>query len=191
VVQFDTAGGERPRLPGGQTVHKELPVMSPTRAIEYTALLAGGLFSFVLMARADEPKPPEPTPEQVSPSAEKQPASSATQPRPNTSPKGAAKGTAKQDARAKANAKAKKSLIAPPSLLLQAPNLATFTAPGLGKLNLNRATLDQLQNLPGVGVTWAPRILAGRPYSSLGDLARDGIPLTTIDALSQQVELGP
>jgi DNA uptake protein ComE-like DNA-binding protein len=60
----------------------------------------------------------------------------------------------------------------------------------MGKIDLNRASLEQLQRLPGVGWTWAPRILAGRPYTTFGDLARDGIPFTTIDALSREVELG-
>ncbi len=96
-------------------------------------------------------------------------------------------------AAAKANAKNKgrKPLVAPPGLLSQAPRIRGVTAPGLGKLDLNRATLEQIQRLPGVGETWAPRILAGRPYSTLGDLARIGIPFTTIDALSGVVELGP
>lgn len=85
----------------------------------------------------------------------------------------------------------KKPLIVPPGLLSQAPVVPPSTAPGLGKLDLNRATLEQLQRLPGVGLTWAPRILAGRPYRTLGDLARDGIPFTTVEALSHEVELGP
>ena len=60
----------------------------------------------------------------------------------------------------------------------------------MGKLNLNRATIEQIQQLPGVGLVWAPRILAGKPYQSFGDLARAGIPFETIDALSRSVELG-
>ncbi|MGD9720656.1 MAG: ComEA family DNA-binding protein [Pirellulales bacterium] len=84
-----------------------------------------------------------------------------------------------------------RSLIAPAGLLDRAPAFIPFAAPGRGKLDLNTATLEQIQRLPGVGVTWAPRILAGRPYRTFGDLARDGIPYTTIESLSRRVELGP
>jgi DNA uptake protein ComE-like DNA-binding protein len=84
-----------------------------------------------------------------------------------------------------------KRLIAPAGLLSRAPSVPRSTAPGMGKLDLNTATLEQIQRLPGVGLTWAPRILAGRPYRTLGELARDGIPYTTIDALAREVELGP
>ncbi len=87
--------------------------------------------------------------------------------------------------------KGQRSLIAPPGLMSQAPTVAPYTAPGLGKLNLNRATIEQIQRLPGVGVVWALRILAGRPYQSIGDLGRTGVPFTTVDALSREVELGP
>ena len=112
----------------------------------------------------------------------------ATPKQPDLSPEAKA---AAAKANANAKTKGRKPLVAPPGLLSQAPRFRSVTAPGLGKLDLNRATLEQIQRLPGVGETWAPRILAGRPYSTLGDLARIGIPFTTIDALSGVVELGP
>jgi len=89
--------------------------------------------------------------------------------------------------------KSKKSLVVPPGLLSKSPSVVPFSPPGLGKLNLNAptTTIEQIQSLPGVGVVWAPRILAGRPYRTFGDMARDGIPYTTIEALSRSVELGP
>jgi DNA uptake protein ComE-like DNA-binding protein len=105
---------------------------------------------------------------------------------PKPAPRKNAKDAKRGDAKGK-----RRPLISPPGLLSQASLLPTSTAPGLGRLDLNRASLDQLQRLPGVGLDWAPRILAGRPYRTFGDLARDGIPYTTIDDLSRQVELGP
>jgi competence protein ComEA len=41
------------------------------------------------------------------------------------------------------------------------------------RINLNTATKDQIESLPGVGPKLAQRIIEGRPYSSLGDL--DGV----------------
>ena len=38
------------------------------------------------------------------------------------------------------------------------------------RINLNNATLEQLETLPGVGPKFAARIVTGRPYSSLADL---------------------
>jgi DNA uptake protein ComE-like DNA-binding protein len=164
--------------------------MLPARAGRLAVLLGAGVLCFAAIVHADEPLPSSKA-APVPPGAAG-PGAAAPQTRKLAPAKGDAKDAAKRDPRAStAKSKAKKSLIAPPGLLLQAPSLRASTAPGLGKLDLNRATLEQLQSLSGVGLTWAPRILAGRPYRSLGDLARDGIPFTTIDALSQQVELGP
>ena len=166
--------------------------MYRARARQLAILLSVGLVCFAPIVHADQPLPSPKAEPQVVPRGEVQADAPAPQTRKLAPAKGAAKDAAKRDKRAStAKSKAKKSLIASPGLLLQAPSLRTSTAPGLGRLDLNRATLEQLQSLPGVGLTWAPRILAGRPYRSLGDLARDGIPFTTIDTLSQQVELGP
>lgn len=41
-----------------------------------------------------------------------------------------------------------------------------------GRLNLNTATQEQLEALPGIGPALAARLTAGRPYRSLADLDR-------------------
>jgi hypothetical protein len=58
------------------------------------------------------------------------------------------------------------------------------------KLNLNTASLGQLQKLPGINETMAKKIIAGRPYTSLGDLEKVGLPKPTIDKLAHMVTVG-
>ena len=54
---------------------------------------------------------------------------------------------------------------------------------GANKIDLNTCTLEQLQNLPGVGAAMGAHIMAGRPYRNFDDLARDGVPLSTIEQI--------
>ena len=43
------------------------------------------------------------------------------------------------------------------------------------KLDINTATLEQLQAIPGLGPVYAKRIVAGRPYTSKRQLKTRGI----------------
>jgi hypothetical protein len=58
------------------------------------------------------------------------------------------------------------------------------------KLNLNTASLGQLQKLPGINETTAKKIIAGRPYTSLGELEKVGLSKPTIDKLAPMVTVG-
>ncbi len=59
----------------------------------------------------------------------------------------------------------------------------------LGKLDINSATMEQLQSLPGIGEVKAQAILDGRPYASVEELERvTGIGPKTIEALGELVE---
>src|SRR5215471_9823811 len=57
-------------------------------------------------------------------------------------------------------------------------------AKGAAKLDLNKATAEELaETLPGVGPVTARRIVEGRPYEKVEDLARAGVPARTIEAI--------
>jgi DNA uptake protein ComE-like DNA-binding protein len=81
--------------------------------------------------------------------------------------------------------------LAPPALLRAGPSVVGLPTPFTNKLDVNRASLEQLQNLPGVGPAWGAKLMAGRPYRTVGDLARDGIPLGTIERIAPLIEFGP
>jgi competence protein ComEA len=56
-------------------------------------------------------------------------------------------------------------------------------------LDLNTATAQELQELPGVGEATARKIVAGRPYSSVDDLAKAGVPARTLAAIRSMVRV--
>ncbi|HEY2930912.1 MAG TPA: helix-hairpin-helix domain-containing protein [Acidobacteriota bacterium] len=59
------------------------------------------------------------------------------------------------------------------------------------KLDLNTAPVKQLMTLPGIDEELARRISAGRPYDSVQDLARVGVPAGTIDEITPLVKVRP
>jgi DNA uptake protein ComE-like DNA-binding protein len=59
------------------------------------------------------------------------------------------------------------------------------------KVDLNKATSAQLEELPGIGPALSKKIIAGRPYRSVDDLSKVGISTTTIRKINSLVTIGP
>jgi hypothetical protein len=57
-------------------------------------------------------------------------------------------------------------------------------------VNLNSASQADLEALPGVGPATAKKIIAGRPYASVADLAKAGVPKNTIEKITPVVTVG-
>jgi hypothetical protein len=59
-----------------------------------------------------------------------------------------------------------------------------------GPVNLNTASETDLESLPGVGPATAKKIIAGRPYAAIADLAKAGVPKNTIEKITPLVTIG-
>ncbi len=76
-------------------------------------------------------------------------------------------------------------------LLLLAGSPASGAEKAKGdKVDLNSASQSELEALPGVGPTLARRIIENRPYSSVSDLSKAGVPAGTISKLRGLAKAG-
>jgi competence ComEA-like helix-hairpin-helix protein len=69
-------------------------------------------------------------------------------------------------------------------------NTAKEKAAPAATIDLNKATAEELEELPSVGPSTAKKIVAGRPYSKVDDLAKAGIPARVITAIRSKVHVG-
>lgn len=72
----------------------------------------------------------------------------------------------------------------------KAPKSTQSKTPAAGPVNLNTASQAELESLPGVGKATAKKIIAGRPYTAVADLAKAGVPKNTIEKITPMVTVG-
>jgi len=71
----------------------------------------------------------------------------------------------------------------------KAPKAAPAKAPA-AVVDLNTGSESDLVALPGIGPATAKKIIAGRPYASVANLAKAGVPKSTIDKITSMVTVG-
>jgi DNA uptake protein ComE-like DNA-binding protein len=57
-------------------------------------------------------------------------------------------------------------------------------------IDVNTASESTLEGVSGIGSAYAKKIIAGRPYKSIDDLAKAGIPSSTVDKIRTLVAVG-
>jgi len=81
-------------------------------------------------------------------------------------------------------------MMAMTAMVLNSP-VAYGQAKAKALLNLNTASEKELEVLKGVGPATAKKIIAGRPYNSVDELSKAGVPGKTIEAIKPFVTAGP
>src|SRR5215472_18166449 len=71
--------------------------------------------------------------------------------------------------------------------ILMAPLQSSVNAATQTTVAINNASADELKSVKGIGDATAKKIIAGRPYASVDDLAKAGVSKSTIAKIRSQV----
>jgi competence protein ComEA len=66
---------------------------------------------------------------------------------------------------------------------------AAISANSNGLININTASLDELDTLPGIGAVYAAKIIAGRPYAAIEDIKNSGIGESLYNKIAELITL--
>jgi competence protein ComEA len=77
-------------------------------------------------------------------------------------------------------------------LLSVAMTVTAWSESSTKPIDVNSADVKTLETLPGIGSTLANRIVEGRPYKSMDDLAKvKGLSKSKLDAIQNKITFGP
>jgi len=75
-------------------------------------------------------------------------------------------------------------------LLMNAPAAYSQKKAPASPVDINSATQEQLESVPGIGAATAKKIIGARPYSSVADLSKAGISAKQVTELSPMLKVG-
>jgi competence protein ComEA len=78
----------------------------------------------------------------------------------------------------------------PQALLAKEKAKPAAKSAAASSVDLNSASQKDLEALPGIGVATAKKIIAGRPFTSVGDLSKVGVSAKVIQEISPMVTVG-
>lgn len=81
-------------------------------------------------------------------------------------------------------------MVGLPSMSATAAEPVTNVRKAGGKVDVNNASMQELQELPGIGEAHAKKIIEGRPYHSSADLVKAGLTQSAVDKIKGSIKFG-
>ncbi len=81
-------------------------------------------------------------------------------------------------------------LIVSSIITLMFSSATVYGQPQKGLIDINTASEKELESLKGIGPGMSKKIVANRPYKSVDELSRAGIPAKTIESIKPYISVG-